>query len=405
MRMPRSGIAALAAAAVLFPTAWATTAQAAPLNIRAGQASDDSRSTLRHDLDAITRKDGVVGAEALMVTGAGRYSARSGVADRTTGTPVPEQGYMRIGSNTKTFVATVILQLVGEGRSRTGKSLSLDDTVDKHLPGVVTGNGNDGKKITVRQLLQHTSGLFNYTSDEAMSVLTTEEDYRKHKRDTYTPEQLVGFAMKHAPYFQPGEPGKFAYSNTNYVLAGMIIEEVTGHDWREEVRNRITKPLGMSHTFSARNDATLPDPHAHAYYRFTDDGPLVDTTELNMSWGGSAGDMVSTTGDLARFWQALLGGKLLKPAQKAEMLTTVPTHDFLPGAEYGLGIIKRPLGDGQGSYWGHGGSTPGHLNDNGFTEDGKRGIVLLRSTNDSALGDGRDARADRLVADALRRTR
>ncbi|MET9418909.1 serine hydrolase domain-containing protein [Streptomyces klenkii] len=388
----RAGLTGLAVAAVLAPAAGAAAyAQPASAGVHLQQeAASYNQQVLQGDLDELVQKDGVVGAEALMVTGSGWFAAVSGVGDRETSAPMPAQGYFRMGSNTKTFVATAILQLVGEGR------MGLDDTVERWLPKLITGNDNDGSRITVRHLLQHTSGLFNYTADKAFSAGDADQHYQ--------PEQLVKVALNHKPTFQPGAPGEFEYSNTNYVLAGMIIKSVTGNDWREQVRTKIIEPLGLAHTFSPKDDPKLPAPHAKGYYRMDKGGPLVDTTEMDMSWGDAAGDLVTTSDDLIRFWQGLLGGKLLKPEQKAEMLKTVTTKNFIPGAEYGLGIMKRPLAGG-GSYWGHGGTVPGHLNDNGFSEDGKRGIVLLRSSNDPDLGDKRDERTDRLIEKALRKAR
>lgn len=140
------------------------------------------------------------------------------MADQATGDPVRPGDSFRVASTTKTFVSTVVLQLVGEGR------LSLDDTVEHRLPGVVSGNGNDGGGITVRQLLQHTSGLYDYTAD--LPVLTTRDGYLDGRRTTWSPEQLVAVATKHAPNFEPGDG--WSYSNTNYTLAGMIIEKITG---------------------------------------------------------------------------------------------------------------------------------------------------------------------------------
>nr|BFE73691.1 hypothetical protein GCM10020092_069920 [Actinoplanes digitatis] len=164
--------------------------------------------------------------------------ARAGVGDQERGSPVPLDGHFRMGSNTKTFVSVVVLQLVGEGR------LSLDDTVERWLPGLVTGNGNDGRRITVRNLLQHTSGLYNYTGD--ITALGSQEDYLAHRYDHYEAEDLVALATKHEPGFAPGT--SWDYSNTNYILAGMIIERATGRAWATEVRARILRPLGLSHT-------------------------------------------------------------------------------------------------------------------------------------------------------------
>ncbi|MFJ5724631.1 serine hydrolase domain-containing protein [Streptomyces sp. NPDC093149] len=158
------------------------------------------------------------------------------MADLESGRPVPQGGYFQMGSNTKTFVAMMVLQLAEQRR------LSLDDTVDRWLPGVVRGNGNDGTRITLRQLLQHASGLYDYAND--LPVLTSAEGYHRHWNDDTPPERLVAIAMRH----KPGD-GSWSYSNTNYVVLGLIIKKATGRDWSTEVTDRILRPLRLRHTF------------------------------------------------------------------------------------------------------------------------------------------------------------
>ncbi|MBB5119667.1 hypothetical protein AF335_27850 [Streptomyces eurocidicus] len=382
---------AVAAATLAVPlsTAWAAQPEARASGHGSRHGSGRVYADLQRGLDDIVHKDGVVGAQATLTDRAGRVSMTAGTAERGTDRPMPAQGYFRIGSNTKTFVATVMLQLVGEDKVR------LDDTVDRWLPGVVDANGNDGRRITVRQLLQHTSGLPDY--DESLHILE-EEDFEKHRFDDYAPRDLVDLALRQKPLFEPGKG--WSYSSTGYILAGMIIEKATGHRWSEEVRDRVIKPLGLTHTFSTGDRIGLPQPSARAYQQFKPGGPLIDSTELSMSWAGAAGDLVTTSNDLTRFWQALLGGRLLKPAQLTQMLTTVPApeeHATVP-SEAGLGIFRTPLSCG-GSYWGHSGTTLGHVNVNGFVDKGRRGVVVMRSTN--LATDDRDTRTDKLVDDVL----
>lgn len=375
-----------ALAAVLVAPGTAAWAQPRPQ----GPAGHSARAATQKALGEIVRTEGVVGAQAVLVNGRQRTSLSSGTAERGTDRPMPEQGYFRMGSNTKTFVSTVVLQLVGEGRIR------LEDTVEKHLPGLVRGNGNDGSKITVRQLLQHTSGLPDYVPH--LPGISGEEQFQEHRFDQYSPRDLVAMALQDRPVSEPG--GVFSYSNTGYILAGLIIEKVTGRPWSEEVHDRIIEPLRLRHTFSQGADLGLPQPHAKAYMQFKPAGALVESTEVNMSWGRSAGDLITTSNDLARFWQGLLGGELLKREQLSEMQRTVPVSAGSSGVaeRAGLGIFWRELSCGGGS-WGHGGTTLGHLNANGFTDKGKRGAIVLRSTN-LALDD-RDGRTDRLVDQAL----
>jgi D-alanyl-D-alanine carboxypeptidase len=359
----------------------------------AAQRHDD-RIRLRHDAETITAL-GVTGVQARLVTPDGRnLTVTGGVADLTTRRPVPPNGHFRIASVTKTFVATVILRLAGDGR------ISLDDTVERWLPGVVGGNGNDGHAITIRQLLQHTSGIHDDYPD-----YTSAEDFYRHRYDTYTPEQIVARAMRHRPDFQPGKDWR--YSNTGYALLGMIIQRVTGHPWHEEVRARIVRPLGLEHTFWPGTSPTLPEPHARSYQRFEPGGPLVDVTEqAGLVDNGEAG-LVSTTADLDRFFSALLGGRLLPPAQLAQMKRTIPVgaefEPLMPGARDGLGLFSRPLSCG-GTYWGHEGGDSGWITATGVTSDGRRSVTVSLSGANAESADHvlRVEQAEsRLVDDAL----
>jgi D-alanyl-D-alanine carboxypeptidase len=376
--------AALAAVLVVAPAAGAA-AGAAP-------AAGDRRllQEAADDLHAL----GVTGVQALASEGRRTSTARSGVADIRTGAPVPHNGYFRMGSNTKTFAAVIVLQLVAERR------LSLEDTVDRWLPGVVAGNGNDGRRVTVRQLLQHTSGIYNYTND--LPGLESPEAYLEHRFEHLDPEELVTIAMKHEPVFAPGT--SWDYSNTNYILAGMIIEKITGKRWAALVRERITRPLGLAQTYSPGDVPSLPRPHARGYQQFEPGGPLVDTTLLNVSWGWAAGDLVTTPTDLARFWRALQGGRLLDPAQMEEMHRTVlaeTVQDIWPGSRYGLGIMWTPTGCG--GYWHHGGDVPGTSTVNGVSGDGREAVVLSITTRLAGDEEGLAVyrRADQAVADVL----
>ncbi|WP_307806535.1 serine hydrolase domain-containing protein [Streptomyces sp. FH025] len=346
-----------------------TLSTSVPDAMAAGQ--HDNRTQLQRDADAIIAA-GATGVQARLVTSGGRnLTATSGVADLRDRQPVPRNGYFRIASVTKTFVATVTLQLAGDRR------LSLDDSVERWLPGVVSGNGNDGRAITIRQLLQHTSGIHDDYPD-----YTSAADFHQHRYDSYTPEQTVARAMRHSPDFPPGEDGRWGYSNTGYVLLGMIIERVTGHSWHEEVRDRIVRPLGLDHTFWPGTSPTLPRPHAETYQSFKPGEPLVDVTEqVGSGTNGEAG-LVSTTADLNRFFRALLGGRLLPPAQLAQMRQTMPVGEeferLLPGARDGLGLFSRPLSCG-GVYWGHEGGDAGWITATGVTADGRRSVVVSLS--------------------------
>ncbi|MFJ8109318.1 serine hydrolase domain-containing protein [Streptomyces sp. NPDC096132] len=327
---------------------------------------------LRQDTEAIHAL-GVSGVQARVIAPDGRQSvATSGVADLNTGRPVPSDGYFRMASTSKTLVATVVLQLEAEGR------LSLDDTVDHWLPGVVRGNGNDGSRITLRHLLQHTSGI-----PDDLPGYTTPEEYYQQRHDVYGPEQLVARAMAHAPDFPPGEG--WEYSNTGYVVLGMIIQKATGHPAHREIEERVLRPLGLDRTRWLGTSPTLPRPHARAYQLFGP-GSRVDVTDQipvdpeNLSW-------VTTTRDENRFLRALLAGRLLPTRQLAEMKQTVPVNaevqQLWPGGRYGLGLVERPLSCG-GTYWSHEGGDGGWITLNGVTDDGRRSAVVSMS---EARGD------------------
>ncbi|UQU62689.1 beta-lactamase family protein [Couchioplanes caeruleus] len=338
-------------------------------------------ATLQADADAL-QKYGAPGVLAEVDTARGDVRVRSGYGNVAARTPVPWNAKFRIGSFTKPFVAATVLQLVGERR------LALDDKVERFLPGLIRANGNDGRKITVRQLLQHTSGLPEYTN--AMTDMGTAEGFQQARLRTWTSADLVGLAMQFPADFPPGE--KWNYSNTNYVVASMIIEKVTGHTWQQEVRRRIVKPLGLRHTYLPGTSAVIPRPHAVGYQRFpgpgatVDDpryGEPIDATLVNPSLAGPAGEMISTTEDADTFLRALVTGKVLRPAQLAEMQRTVDTSDELrarwPGARYGLGILWA--GNSCGGYWSHGGDIPGFMTRNGVTPDGSRSVTVSINTD------------------------
>ncbi|MFJ7243082.1 serine hydrolase domain-containing protein [Kitasatospora sp. NPDC098652] len=345
-RGARGGVAATVtavAAAVVAGVLAPATASAAP-----------RPDAVQQRLDALVQQDGAPAALATVKGRDGRtrtYTA--GVGDVTTKAKVPRDGQLRAGSNTKPFTAVVVLQLVAEGK------VSLDASVDTYLPGLVRGDGIDGRNITVRQLLQHTTGLPEYFDHD--TVLNDSKRY-------YEPRELLGTALAKKAHFAPG--AQWEYCNTNYLLAGLIIQKVTGRPLGEEVNKRIVDRIGLRHTyFPTPGDTKLREAHPEGYYR-TEDGSLRNYTELDPSWGWAAGAVVSTNTDLTTFFGALLGGRLLPAAQLAEMRTTVPAEAFGPGVRYGLGLASRPLSCG-GVAWGHGGTIPGYYTAGGATDDGR----------------------------------
>lgn len=311
-------------------------------------------------LDRAVADGGIPGVVAEIRDGDRRWRHTAGVADLHSGLPRSPAERFRIGSTTKAFVATLVLGLAAEGRLR------LDDPIDTWLPGLVDG----GPRISLRRLLNHTSGIASYTDDQAAL----------DQLETPTPEQLVGLATALPPAFAPG--AGWAYSNTNYVLAGMIVEHVTGNPLADELTRRITEPLGLSGTSLPRGaDPDLPEPHARHYTKWMNPDPdaeIHDVTEMDTAMFWAAGAMISTAGDLVEFFSALLGGRLLPPAQQREMFAVVPTRDWIPDTAYGLGISSVTL-PGGATVWGMGGALVGSWSYTYGTRDG--GHVLSVNVN------------------------
>ncbi|EOO28575.1 D-alanyl-D-alanine carboxypeptidase [Bacillus cereus BAG1X2-3] len=306
-----------------------------------------------------TLKLGYPGILAKTSEGGKTWSYAAGVADLSTKKPMKTDFRFRIGSVTKTFTATVVLQLAGENR------LNLDDSIEKWLPGVIQGNGYDDKQITIRQLLNHTSGIANYTRSKDFNMMDTKK--------SYTAEGLVKMGISMPPDFAPGK--SWSYSNTGYVLLGILIEKVTGNSYAEEIENRIIEPLELANTFLPGNSSVIPGTkHARGYIQLDRASEPKDVTYYNPSMGSSAGDMISTVDDLNKFFSYLLGGKLLKEQQLKQMLTTVPTGVDELG-DSGLGIFKMKLSNGE-SIWGHGGTIPGFLTFAGGTLGGKHTLAV-----------------------------
>ncbi|QFR97438.1 serine hydrolase [Streptomyces tsukubensis] len=355
-------------AALLCAALAPTTARASSTPSTAQAPAPHHASTLQKDADAL-RDSGVTGVSVRLETPEGVRVVRGGTGDLSTGRPVPRDGYVRIGSTTKTFVATVLLQLAGEGR------LSLDDTLEDWLPGVVRGGGSDGRRITLRQMLQHTSGVPDYTGDVVPDM--TARGYYKNRWTTYTSARRVALALRHPRSFEPGSNWK--YSNTNYILAGMVIKAVTGRSWDQEVDARILRPLRLRHTFSPGDRPYLPAPHARDYQQFAPGGPMTDTTLAYLPFDGDAdGALISTERDTNKFFTALVRGELLAPAQLAEMRRTVTVPESpgtVRGTRDGLGLDRTPLSCG-GGYWGHSGSGFGYLAWPAATPDGRTAITV-----------------------------
>ncbi|MCO5967654.1 serine hydrolase domain-containing protein [Actinoallomurus soli] len=351
---------------------------------RASSPAGPAGDAIQRRLDDLVRKDGYPAVLAAVRGRDGRvrdYTA--GVADLRTRAKVPVDGQVRIGSITKGFTSAVILQLVGEGR------IGLDKPVESYLPGLIRGAGIDGRRITVRQILQHTSGLPDYATIFDRNYLSYQHVYME-------PRTLLDLALKQKAHFSPGT--RWEYSNTNYIVAGLIIEKATGRPVIEEITNRVIKRAGLRHTyFPIVGDQTIHEAHPRGYAPETGTtGPLRDVTELDPSWAWSAGQIVSTNGDLIRYLAALLGGRLLEPAQLKEMRTTVGTGDKR-GAGYGLGLFRTPLPCG-GAVWGHDGGIPGYGTAAFAAEDGR--AIAIAATAEP-VSDAKVAHLDAVVLSAF----
>lgn len=292
----------------------------------------------------------------------------------------------RMGSNTKTMVATLVLQSVAEHR------MQLDESIERVLPGVIP----NGKNITLRMLLNHTSGLFNYVNDPAVLRAFTGQDDR-----TWTPEELLATGVAYPPTAAPGVA--YSYSNTNYVALGLALQKVTGHSVAELIQERIAKPLHLTHTYlstgSSRPSRSDSAQLAHGYepnaaglaallpegtpagtaFVGPATGNLVDTTWINSSTQWAAGAMISTAAEWATFETALLSGQLIPAAELDEMRITVPEDPTAPdGNGYGLGLRKVVFPCG--TVWGHDGQVGGYDSQTFTDSTGKRTVDVLTST-------------------------
>jgi D-alanyl-D-alanine carboxypeptidase len=290
----------------------------------------------------------------------GSYVRSFGVADQRDGRSMAADLHMRIGSETKTFTVTALLQLADRGR------VGLDDPIAKYVDGVPNGG-----RITLRQLAGMRSGLFNYTRDETFYKALTSDPRR-----SFTPRELLGYAFGHPALFPPGE--KFDYSNTNLVLLGLVVEKAGGLPLGDFIRKNVLAPAGLDHTLFPA-DAAFPVPHAQGYTDQTASGKVEDAADWNPSWAWAAGAMISDLRDL-RTWARTVatgtlpdGGTLVSPALQKQRLTTPPLPD--PGSGYGLGIF-----DVHG-WIGHNGSTPGYESLTVYLPSAQATLVVLLNTD------------------------
>lgn len=353
------------------------------------------REALRQALSGLPDSS-ATGAQVRVSGLDGRWLGTSGVADIQTGAPVRADARFRIGSMTKTFTATVVLQLAAERR------VDLDRPVQEYLPRLLPAGVY--APITVRQLLNHTHGLPGVPLPQKDPQWFFENRFRR-----YSPRELVSLAVPLGPRFPPGQAQE--YGNIGYIVAGLLIEQVTGRPYAEAVRDRILRPLRLGDTFVPGNDVAIPGPHTHGYEAVEADGEacptgtvtsgqlcLVDVTEASQSIPWAAGEMISTTADLDRFLVALFQGRLL-PRPQLEELFTVPDLPSTDGgrATYSAGLTRIEI-NGH-TLWGKSGDRHGYNNGMGATRDLRRRIIY--SVNTLRMGQTPPALTARIVAAAM----
>ncbi|MEV3873085.1 serine hydrolase domain-containing protein [Streptomyces sp. NPDC049906] len=309
---------------------------------------------------------GAPGAMARVDDGKTTHRVVEGLADREEQRPLSTADRFRIGSVSKTFTTVVLLQLVAEGK------VDLDASVNRYLPDLLPDDA-----VTVRHVLSHRSGLWDYTNDLFQQTVPGFEAVRNR---VFTPQELVDLSLTRAPSPAPGTA--YGYSNTNFVVAGMLVEEVTGRSIGQEYRSRIIGPLGLKNTVYVHPDTAVPGRHARGYLTPDAAGaPLVDSTRQTASWAQAAGAVISHPGDLNRFLSALLGGRLLPAEELAEMQRWAPTN--AAGTQhYGLGLRRRDLSCGV-SVYGHTGTVQGYYTYAFTSKDGKRSVSALANTSNN----------------------
>ncbi|KAB8188185.1 serine hydrolase [Microbispora catharanthi] len=341
----------------------------------AGQDRPELQKAVQAFVDA-----GLLGVQVRVNDERGEWAGSAGRRKLGASAKPPTNGHFWVGSVTKTFVATVVLQLVAESE------IGLDDPVAGYLPEF----GLD-RQITVRMLLQHTSGLFNYTGDLdpdgtwVPGLPATGKEWLDNRFHSYRPQELVRFALAKPLKFAPGKD--WSYSNTNYTLARLLIEKVTGHSFDAELKRRIVRPLGLKGTVVPGNRTQLPNPYAHGYFRYQDAGQwkVADVSRQNPSLLAGAGDLISTTNDLQTFFSALNDGRLLPAKLLAEMRKPHTKSDPLYG-RYGLGMFVQDLGPSCGTVLNHNGSPPaGYAALMYSSPDGAKTLTASLTTGDAAF--------------------
>lgn len=307
-------------------------------------------------IDAAVNSTGIPGAMVGIWGPDGNYVKVAGVADTATKAPMETDFYHRIGSVTKTFTVTALLQLVDEGK------IGLDDPISQYVDGVMEGDA-----ISLRRLAGMRSGLVDYTTSEQFVM-----EYLSDPRRTFTPEELVGYVKDLPLQLRPGTT--VDYSNTNTILLGMVIEKVSGSKLSDVIDTKITTPLGMEHTSFPTTNA-FPTPHAQGYTNQTLDESVTAATDWNPSWGGAAGAMISSLDDMRIWVPALAKGDLLTDDTQKQRLQTVNLSEGDDSSGYGLGLFNS------GGWIGHNGSLPGYKTVSVYLPEKDTTLVVFINTD------------------------
>lgn len=358
---------ALVAVATLMVAGWPPTAPAraepgGDTGVSAAPVFDPALGgRLDAAITAAMATAAVPGAVVGLWTPQGNYLRSFGVADKATGAPMQLDFYHRIGSVTKTFTVTAILQLADQGK------LNLDDPIARYVDGVPNGG-----QITLRQLAGMRSGLFNYTQSDAFQQMMLADPRRP-----FTPQQLLGYAFAQPENFAPG--ASFEYSNTNTVLLGLVVERVGGQPLPDYIGDHIATPLGLGKTTFPTTGA-FPDPHAQGYTEQDAAGDVETATDWDPSWAWAAGAMISTLDDMRVWARALATGTLLSPQMQAQRLHTVGAAGMPAQDGYGLGLFNL------GGWIGHNGSLPGYQTVVVYLPERDMTMVIMLNTDIEAQG-------------------
>jgi D-alanyl-D-alanine carboxypeptidase len=311
-------------------------------------------------LDAVVAA-GAPGAAATLTTKGSPRTFTAGVAAINSGRPIGLGDHYRIASQTKSLTATIVLQLANE------KRLSLSDTVARWMPGLVPNE----RQITVRQLLNMTSGLHEYFDDAGAPFVLAVQRYPGLR---WQPQQLAAIAATAGPDFPPA--AKWNYTNTNYELLGLIAEKASHSPLAQLMSSRIFKPLGLRETTYRPDVNTLPSSFVSGYYTY-EGSPPVDVTDTSPTITGPAGAIVSTQPEVIRMFSALLSGRLL-PAKSLRDMMTPSSQSITANDEYGLGL---EVSDECGRNYGHAGTFAGYKSRTDTTSDGKSSYTYVVNTS------------------------